>query len=96
VASQLVDDVLDFDGQCHNLVNQLSRISRLDSQRLCLVAAEECPELEPLIDRKFKEGGDVDRAVGLVFPSSGMELVSMPNTRSMVFWLCIPLKAKTR
>jgi len=38
-----------------------------------LFAAEEYPELGPLMERKFKEDGDVDVAVELVFSSDGIE-----------------------
>lgn len=38
-----------------------------------LFAAEEYPELGPFMDRKFKEDGDVDAAVRLVFSSDGIE-----------------------
>lgn len=74
MAFQLVDDVLDFEGT----LSQLGKPALADlraglATAPVLLAAEEFPELEPLIDRKFKEEGDVDRAVGLVFHSSGME-----------------------
>lgn len=38
-----------------------------------LFAAEEYPELGPLMDRKFKQDGDLEAAVELVFASDGIE-----------------------
>jgi geranylgeranyl pyrophosphate synthase len=74
MAFQLVDDVLDFEGTLSQLGKPaLSDLKAGLATAPVLFAAEECPELEPLIDRKFKDDGDVDRAVDLVFMSSGME-----------------------
>jgi len=75
MAFQLVDDVLDFEGN----LSQLGKPSLADltaglATAPVLFAAEEFPsELGPLIDRKFGERGDVDRAVDLVFASRGIE-----------------------
>jgi len=38
-----------------------------------LFAAEEFPTLDPLIHRKFKQEGDVDLALEMVFQSNGLE-----------------------
>ena len=60
--SQLVEDILDFDFSSSTAPGDL---------RLCgpvLYAAEEYPELEPLIAREFKHDGDVER-VSLVHHS---------------------------
>lgn len=71
---QLVDDVLDFEGT----LSQLGKPALADlnaglATAPVLFAAEEFPELEILIDRKFKEAGDVNKAVELVFESAGIE-----------------------
>jgi hexaprenyl-diphosphate synthase len=70
----LVDDVLDFEGT----LSQLGKPALADLKAglvtaPVLFAAEEYTELEPLIDRKFKERGDVNRAVELVFASNGID-----------------------
>ena len=74
MAFQLVDDVLDFEGN----VSQLGKpaLSDLNSGLATapvLFASEQFPELEAMMDRKFKSEGDVDRAVELVFKSDGIE-----------------------
>lgn len=74
MAFQLVDDVLDFEGSLMQLGKpSLSDLRAGLATAPVLFASEEFPELRPLIDRKFKQDGDVERAVELVFASKGIE-----------------------
>ncbi|KIJ66433.1 hypothetical protein HYDPIDRAFT_86698 [Hydnomerulius pinastri MD-312] len=73
IAFQLVDDILDFSSS-----TTLGKPGSGADLRLglatgpVLYAAEEYPELEPLIARGFKEEGDVERALSLITISSGV------------------------
>ncbi|KIK97674.1 hypothetical protein PAXRUDRAFT_824670 [Paxillus rubicundulus Ve08.2h10] len=73
IAFQLVDDILDFSSS-----TTLGKPGSGADLRLglatgpVLYAAEEYPELEPLIARQFKEDGDVERALSLIHTSSGV------------------------
>jgi geranylgeranyl pyrophosphate synthase len=71
---QLVDDVLDFEGSLSQLGKpSLSDLKAGLATAPVLFACEEFPELGLMVDRKFKEDGDVERAVELVFKSAGIE-----------------------
>ncbi|KAI9570135.1 terpenoid synthase [Boletus coccyginus] len=73
IAFQLVDDILDFSSS-----TALGKPGSGTDLRLglatgpVLYAAEEYPELEPLISREFKYDGDVERALSLIHASSGI------------------------
>lgn len=71
---QLVDDVLDFTGS--SLIMGKPTLSDLRNGLATapvLFAAEEFPELVPLIERKFQAPGDVDQALELIGLSLGVE-----------------------
>jgi hexaprenyl-diphosphate synthase len=74
MAFQLVDDVLDFEGDVISMGKPaLADLRAGLSTAPVLFAAEEYPELEVMMDRKFKNNGDVEKAREWVLNSSGME-----------------------
>ncbi|KAK9808792.1 hypothetical protein WJX72_003759 [[Myrmecia] bisecta] len=79
LAFQFVDDILDFTSSASTLGKPaLNDLKSGIATAPVLFAAEEFPELRPLILRKFKSSSDVQRAQQLVFRSQGIQ-----RTRAM-------------
>lgn len=74
IAFQLVDDILDFTASREELGKPVGHdmISGLATAPV-LFAAQENPDLIPLIKRRFKSQGDVTSALQMVFASNGIE-----------------------
>lgn len=73
MAYQIVDDILDFTGASASLGKPAQADMELGlATAPILFASEEVAELRPLIQRRFKNKGDVPKAVGL---ASGTECV---------------------
>jgi len=74
VAFQLVDDLLDFRvGDMTNLGKPSYNDLRSGlATAPVLFAAQTYPELFPLVQRKFKNNGDVDKAIEIVHESDGI------------------------
>lgn len=81
---QFIDDVLDFTSSSGQLGKpNLNDIKSGVITAPVLYAAEEHPELIDMIQRKFKNEGDVSRANELVYNSDGIE-----RTRQMAAEHC--------
>ncbi|EGB09871.1 hypothetical protein AURANDRAFT_36976 [Aureococcus anophagefferens] len=75
LAFQIVDDVLDFVVDSDDLGKPAGADLSLGlATAPILYAAQDLPELRPLIDRRFKGDGDVTRAYETVRASRGLEL----------------------
>jgi geranyl diphosphate synthase len=74
MAYQIVDDILDFTGASAALGKPAQADMELGlATAPILFASESVPELIPLIKRRFKEKGDVQRAVELATNTNGVE-----------------------
>jgi len=74
MAFQIVDDILDFTGASATLGKPAQADMQLGlATAPILYASEENRELIPLIQRRFKEKGDVQRAVKLASETNGVE-----------------------
>ncbi|KAE9414050.1 hypothetical protein Angca_006730, partial [Angiostrongylus cantonensis] len=73
IAFQLVDDVLDFISSADIVGKPVSADLRLGlATGPVILAAQQYPELNTLMARKFAERGDVDRARNIVLNSDGI------------------------
>lgn len=74
LAFQIVDDILDFTQTSGNLGKPaMADMSLGIATAPILYAAEERPELKPLIKRRFKKEGDIDKTVRYVMSTQGVE-----------------------
>jgi len=74
LAFQVIDDLLDFTGTSETLGKPgLQDIALGLSTAPVLYAIDEQPDLVPLVERKFGQPGDVERACELVMASTGLQ-----------------------
>ncbi|EPB73521.1 hypothetical protein ANCCEY_07386 [Ancylostoma ceylanicum] len=74
IAFQLVDDLLDFVASADVVGKPVAADLKLGlSTGPVILAAQQYPELNVLMARKFAECGDVDRARDIVLNSDGIE-----------------------
>ena len=70
----MIDDLLDFTGTSDTLGKPgLQDMALGLSTAPVLYSLEEQPDLRPLVERKFGQPGDVQRACELVLDSSGLQ-----------------------
>jgi geranylgeranyl pyrophosphate synthase len=73
MAFQIVDDILDFTGASSSLGKPAQADMSLGlATAPILFASETVKELRPLIERRFKNTGDIQKAVALAVPSDGV------------------------
>lgn len=74
MAFQIVDDILDFSGASASLGKPAQADMSLGlATAPVLYASETVKELKPLIERRFKETGDVQKAVALAAKTDGVQ-----------------------
>ena len=74
LAYQIIDDVLDFTSASDELGKPaMADVSLGLSTAPVLYAAENIPEMRPMIKRKFKQEGDVERTLRFVLQSDGID-----------------------
>jgi all-trans-nonaprenyl-diphosphate synthase len=74
IAFQIVDDILDFTSSTETLGKPTgSDLKQGNLTAPVLFALEEQPQLACLIEREFKEAGDIDQAIAIIKNSNGIQ-----------------------